>query len=91
MRRLAVFFFLFLAAALPAMAGFMDEVQRITVEELNARVAHGEKVVILDVRSRSSYKSSDISIKGSVRIPPDELNDRAHELPMSTPVVAYCT
>lgn len=91
MRRLAVFTLLFLALALPALAGFMGEVQRITVDELKSRLDRGAKIVILDVRSRSSYGSSDVMIKGAVRIPPDELNDRAGELPPGREVVTYCT
>lgn len=91
MRRLAVFILLFLALALPALAGFMDTVQRVTVDELKSRLDSGAKIVILDVRSRSSYGSSDVTIKGSVRIPPDELNDRAGELPPGREVVTYCT
>lgn len=91
MRRLAVFTFLFLAVALPALAGFMDEVPRITVDELKSGLDRGAKTVILDVRSRSSYGSSGVMIKGAVRIPPDELNDRAAELPPGREIVTYCT
>lgn len=91
MRRLAVFTLLFLAVALPALAGTMDEVRRITVGELKSRTERGAKIVILDVRSRSSYDSSDVMIKGAVRIPPDELNDRAAELPIGREIVTYCT
>ena len=91
MRRLVVITLFVLAAALPAFAGFMDEVPRITVEELKSRLDGGAKILILDVRSRSSYASSDVSIKGAVRIAPDELNDRARELPVDGEVVTYCT
>lgn len=91
MRRLFVFTLLLLAAALPAMAGTMDEVQRVTVGELKSMIDRGARIVILDVRSRSSYDSSDVMVKGAVRIPPDELNDRAGELPIGREVVTYCT
>jgi len=91
MRRLFVFTLLLLAVALPALAGTMDEVRRITVGELKSMIDHGAKIVILDVRSRSSYDSSDVMIKGAMRIPPDELNDRAGELPIGREVVTYCT
>ena len=82
---------LLLAAALPAFAAVMTEVPRISVDELKGRLDRGEKVVILDVRSRSSYGASDVIIKGALRIAPDELNDRAAELPLGREIVTYCT
>lgn len=91
MRRLVVITLLVLAAALPAFAGFMGEVPRITVAELKSRLDGGAKILILDVRSRSSYASSDVAIKGAVRIAPDELNERARELPVDSEIVTYCT
>ncbi len=91
MRRVLVFMVMLLATAWTAWAAGPADVPRITVEELKGRLDKGEKIVILDVRSRGSYDSSDIIIKGAVRIPPDELNERASELPLGKKIVAYCT
>jgi ArsR family transcriptional regulator len=65
-------------------------VTRVAPEELQARLAGGEPIVVLDVRGRS-YQTSDLRVAGAVRIPPRELEDRLEELPSGRPIVAYCT
>ncbi len=67
------------------------DVQRITPEEVMARMKAGEKIVILDIRAKGAYESMDIRIKGDIRIAPDELESRMFELPMGAEIVTYCT
>ncbi len=80
---------LVLAAA--AFAITNEEVPRITVQELKARLDGGEGIVIVDVRSPGSYNSSKIKIKGAIRISPEEIRPRAYELPMGKEIALYCT
>ncbi|MBI5885906.1 MAG: hypothetical protein HZB85_04905 [Deltaproteobacteria bacterium] len=65
--------------------------QRITREELRARLEKGEALTILDVRNPFDYQNSGVKLPGAVRIPLDELEARAGELDPAREVVAYCT
>ena len=67
------------------------EVQRITVDELKAKLAAKEPVFIIDSRSQGSYGNSEIKIKGAVRIPMDEVESRLAEIPRDKEIVIYCT
>jgi rhodanese-related sulfurtransferase len=48
-------------------------------------------VVIVDSRSEGSWESSDKQIKGSVRIPIDQIEARASELPKDKDIIIYCS
>lgn len=84
----AMVFFFMAAAAFSAVA---DDVARITPEELSARLAKGEKVIVVDVRTSSSYERSSVKIKGAVRVPPNDLGRAASEFAPDSPLVLYCT
>jgi rhodanese-related sulfurtransferase len=71
--------------------GDPSTVERITPAELKAKMDRGERIVIIDARSRGAYNHSDLRIKGDRRIAPDEIIERAHELPMGAEIIAYCT
>ncbi len=86
---LALFFALGLSGQ--AMALSIYDVERITPEEVMALMDAGEKIVIVDLRSRGAYESGEIRIKGDIRIPPDELEERMYELPMGAEIITYCT
>ncbi|MEK6678079.1 MAG: rhodanese-like domain-containing protein [Nitrospirota bacterium] len=68
-----------------------DGVTRITKEELKAKLDKGEKIIILDVRTKSSYNGSTMRIKGDVRKEPDMAESWYKELPMDKEIVTYCT
>lgn len=67
------------------------EADRITVEELKAKIEKNEPVTVIDVRSEGSYESSDKKIKGSIRMLTDDIESRVKEIPRDTLVVTYCT
>ena len=67
------------------------DVERITVDELKAKIAKNEPVTIIDDRSEGSYASSETQIKGSIRITVDEIQSRLKEIPRDHEVVTYCT
>lgn len=69
----------------------LEDVPRITVPELKALLDKGEQPVFLDVRSGHDYEGSKIKIKGAIRIPLVQLQERYKELPRDREVVAYCT
>jgi rhodanese-related sulfurtransferase len=62
------------------------------VEDLLARQRAGRPPLILDVRSRSSYEKEPAGgIPGSVRVPPDEVENWAAKQARDRAIVAYCT
>lgn len=68
----------------------VDEVPRITAEELDRLLEGAEPPVVLDVRSRSSYERSGARVPGSVRVPPDHVGEWAATGPKAQTIVAYC-
>lgn len=74
-------------------AGAMDagSVPRITANELKARLAQREQIIIIDARTGGSYSTSPWKIKGDIRIAPDEISVKARNLPKGALIVAYCT
>jgi hypothetical protein len=68
-----------------------QEAPRITVAELLAQLEKQTPVVVIDSRSEGSWEGSDKQIKGSVRIPIDQLEARMNELPKDKEIVIYCS
>ncbi|WP_149830133.1 ArsR/SmtB family transcription factor [Streptomyces tailanensis] len=64
-----------------------DGATEVTHDELRARVAAGD-VVVLDVRPAEEYRAG--HIPGAISVPIDELADRIGELPEETEIVVYC-
>jgi rhodanese-related sulfurtransferase/DNA-binding transcriptional ArsR family regulator len=64
-----------------------DPTGEISREELRARVAAGD-VVVLDVRPAEEYLAG--HIPGALSIPVQELAHRIEELPEDTEIVVYC-
>jgi hypothetical protein len=67
------------------------EIERITVEELKAKIAKNEPVTIIDSRSQGSYDGSNQKIKGAIRISASEIESRLNQIPRDKEVVIYCT
>ncbi|MBF6166916.1 metalloregulator ArsR/SmtB family transcription factor [Streptomyces gardneri] len=77
------------AAVPPARDNYLrpDGGQEMTREELLARAAAGE-VIVLDVRPTPEYEAG--HIPGAVSIPVEQLAERIEELPGDTEIVVYC-
>jgi 3-mercaptopyruvate sulfurtransferase SseA len=67
----------------------VDDVPRVTPQEVVAQQEAGDKVVIADARSASSYETGHIA--GAISAPTLELADRLDELPKNAHIVFYCT
>jgi rhodanese-related sulfurtransferase len=68
-----------------------QEAPRMTVAELLSRLEKHVPVAIVDSRSEGSWESSDKQIKGSVRIPIDQIETRMTELPRDKEIIIYCS
>ncbi|MFQ5814103.1 MAG: rhodanese-like domain-containing protein [Anaerolineae bacterium] len=79
-----------LASATPVAGTFVssDDMPRITVQELKAKLDAGQAVVF-DARRQSDYTQKHIA--GAISLPQDEVAARLAELPTDKLAVFYCT
>lgn len=88
---LAVCAIVFASARVPAVFaqdGFDSSVARpMTADALKARIAKGEKVVIVDARSELDGEI----IKNAVHVPDEQLVAWSDTAPKDVPIVIYCT
>jgi rhodanese-related sulfurtransferase len=66
-------------------------IQRITIEDLKKRIDAHEALTVLDARAPDVWKDSEVQIPGSIRVPPDEVDEHLAEIPRDRLVVPYCT
>jgi membrane protein DedA with SNARE-associated domain len=62
---------------------------RITPEELQDRLNAGEDLVIVDLRSGLSADAP--GIPGAIRLSPDGLTQRSHEIPRDRDIILFCS
>ena len=67
------------------------ERSRISPQDLKGRLAQGENLVVVDLRSDLAYGEQGSRIPGAIHIPPGEFKLRHGEIPKGLPVVMYCT
>ncbi len=75
----------------PAVFSATDNVPKITVQELKAKMDSGEDILVIDVRTGNDYEGSKIKIKGAIRISIVKIEERYRELPSDKEIVTYCT
>ncbi len=63
---------------------------RIDVAQARAKLESAEAVA-LDVVQPGAWEQVDGAVKGAVRIPPDEIQQRFAELPLDLDIITYCT
>jgi NhaP-type Na+/H+ or K+/H+ antiporter len=68
-----------------------NDVARLSPEELQNLFASETPPVVLDVRSRAQYDQDDGQIPGSVRVPPDRVEEWIAAAAPDRLVVTYCT
>lgn len=66
-------------------------VGRITVDELQEKLASGEEVVVVDLRHPLEREVEPASIPGALTIAPGELQARQGEIPRDKDVILYCS
>lgn len=66
-------------------------IARISQEELKQQLDAGEPVVIIDLRSELDVAAVPFEIPGALRIAPDELERRHHEIPRDRDIILYCS
>ena len=66
-----------------------QDVPRITAEQLYARMAQGEEVIALDVRTAAAVGFQPDQIPGSRWMPLAEVVERADTLPRNATIATY--
>ena len=94
-------FGIFLVAALAAWIGtkywqrqrFIRDlrVSRISPAELSAKLATGEKLVIVDLRHAYDFEADPRRIPGAIHLPVEAFDERGHEIPQGQEIILYCT
>lgn len=64
------------------------KVPEITKEELKEKLEKKADVIVVDVRSKTSYDKSHII--GAISIPLEEIEKRHKELPKGKEIILYC-
>jgi rhodanese-related sulfurtransferase len=63
---------------------------RVEVADAKAMVDAGEAIV-LDIVASHIWPAMARTIQGSIRIPPEEIEERFGELPRDNTIIPYCT
>ena len=66
-------------------------IARITPEELYAKMAGGDEVVVIDLRGSAEFEAEPSRVRGAIHMGPNELEERNTEIPRDRDVVLYCT
>jgi membrane protein DedA with SNARE-associated domain len=64
---------------------------RISPDELKRRLDDGRETFIVDLRTTLDVQATPYVIPGALRISPDDLDHRHHEIPRGVDIVLYCT
>ena len=88
-------FVLWLTLAAVVQAQQPVAVNMITAEELKAKLANNEQVMVIDVRSSEGFASSSTTLKGSIHYKLRRLKSRLNfaplkDLPRNREIVTYC-
>ena len=67
------------------------EAARISVDEARRRMDSGEPITFVDTRNPQAWAQSRQKLPGAVRVPVDEVDQHASQLPRDRAIVTYCT
>lgn len=67
------------------------QMERISVEDLQAKMERGDGVAVVDLRHPLDYLPDPRTIPGALRIKPEEFEERHEEIPRDREIILYCT
>jgi len=62
----------------------------VTLAEVEERLAAGEELVLVDVRTAAEHQARPLDLPGVIHIPATELRARCDQLPRDHPLVCFC-
>ena len=66
-------------------------IARLSPEELMEKIRQGEPLVIVDLRNKLEFEADPEKLPGALRLLPEQLEERAGEIPRDRDVILYCT
>jgi hypothetical protein len=66
-------------------------IARITPVELKRKLEASESLMIVDLRHSLDFDSDPVVIQGALHLSPEELEQRAREIPRDREIILYCT
>lgn len=63
---------------------------RITIQDLKAKLEAGAPVLILDVRTAEGWNASPTKIKGAIRVPYEDVEKKLKDWKKTQEIIAYC-
>jgi len=67
------------------------EATRVTVDELRQRMDRGEPFTFVDARNAKAWAEAEKKLPGAIRVPTDEVEKYAAQIPRDRTVITYCT
>ncbi len=64
---------------------------RISKEDVKRRLDSGEEIVFLDIRNPGPWERAERKIKGAIRLPLNEIDQRVQSIPKGKAIITYCT
>jgi membrane protein DedA with SNARE-associated domain len=64
---------------------------RIEPQAVKRMMDRGEEMVIVDLRHPKAFEAEPFSIKGALRMTPEELSEKHEQIPRDRDVILYCT
>jgi len=72
-------------------ANTKDGFERITIQQLKAKMDANEDIIIMDVDGSYAWNARSKKIKGAIRVDPENIDAGIKNLPKDKEVVTYCT
>lgn len=96
MRKHILFFLLVVGLSAISVHAQTPDVEMITADELKAKLAGNQPVMIIDVRGAESYAAANQTIKGAIHFKTRKLKARLayaplKDLPRDREIVTYCS
>ena len=66
----------------------IQEIERVSVDELKRMMEQNTPVTIIDVRNESAFNAS--HIRGAINVPTDQVGARIARIPTDREIVTYC-
>jgi len=66
-------------------------IARITPEELKRKIDAGEEVVVVDLRNSLDFDGGPQTIRGAIRLAPDQVEEGHSQIPRDREIILFCT
>jgi len=65
--------------------------ERVTIEQVEAWMAEGRELVLIDSRSDVAWERGATKARGAIRVPPNDVDSVLEQIPRDGALIVYCT